>query len=347
MQFPKRVLAVLAAAGLLAGGLAACSTGPSGDGGSGSTAKADAGAFPVTIRSALGPVTLKKQPKRVVTIGWGSQDAALALGVVPVGMQDMTTDAGVRGGILPWDKPKLRGQRPTLLKVSTNSIPYEKILSLKPDVILGVYSGITKQQYRKLSDIAPTVGYPDKPWITSWQDQLSMVGKALGRSAEAKRLTAKTNATIAAAARKHPEFRGKTAAFGSGTASDSLNFYYDTDARVELLKQLGFSLSPSVSRLGAGASTASFAKSVSLEKLPQIDTDVLVSWYLDAGTRKSIESNALFRRNPAVARGGYVPLTDPTFVYATSAVDVLSLPWMLDRYLPLLSKAANGKSTDK
>jgi iron complex transport system substrate-binding protein len=344
MHLAKRLTAVVVAAGLLFG-VAACSTGPSGGTGQGSTTRADAGAYPVTIDSALGAVTLKKQPKRVVTIGWGSQDAALALGVVPVGMQDMSTDAGVAGGILPWDEPKLHGAEPTLLKVSTDSIPYEKILALKPDVILAVYSGITSQQYRKLSDIAPTVGYPDKPWITSWQDQLSIVGKALGRTAEAKKLTERTNETIAAAARKHPEFRGKTAAFGSGTQAGNFNFYYDTDARVQLLRQLGFDLSPSVSRLGAGDSTASFAKAVSLEKMPQIDTDVLVSWYLDASTRSGIEKSPLFRRNPAVARGGYVPITDPVFVYATSAVDVLSLPWMLDRYLPLLSKAATGKST--
>jgi iron complex transport system substrate-binding protein len=32
-------------------------------------------------------------------------------------------------------------------------------------------------------------------------------------------------------------------------------------------------------------------------------------------------------------------------VYATSAVSVLSLPWMLDRYLPLLSAAAKGKAS--
>lgn len=346
MQLAKRLTAVVAATGLLFS-IAACSTGPSGGSDQTSTATADAGAFPVTIDSALGKVTLKKQPKRVVTIGWGSQDAALALGVVPVGMQDMSTDAGVKGGILPWDKPKLNGAKPTLLKISTDAIPYEKILGLKPDVILAVYSGVSTQQYQKLSDIAPTVGYPDKPWITSWQDQLSIVGKALGRPAEARKLTAQTNATIAAAARKHPEFRGRTAAFGSGTQAGNFNFYYDTDARVQLLRQLGFALSPSVSKLGAGDSTASFAKAVSLEKMPQIDTDVLVSWYLDASTRSSIEKSALFQRNPAVARGGYVPITDPVFVYATSAVDVLSLPWMLDRYLPLLSKAANGTSTAK
>lgn len=337
----RRPVALLAAAVAVVG-IAGCGSGSGSSSAGPSVAPADSGAYPVTIRSALGSVTLKEQPKRVVTLGWGSQDAALALGVVPVGMQDLTSDAGVKGGILPWDTARLHGARPALLHVTSDAVPYEKILALKPDVILAVYSGITADQYKRLSDIAPTVGYPDQPWITSWQDQLSLVGKALGRSQEAAALARQTDKTIAGVAAKHPEFAGRTAAFGSGTQAGSLNFYYDTDARVQLLKELGFTLSPDVTALGAGGSTASFAKSVSLEKLPDIHTDVLVAWYLDRGTQTSIESNALFRRNPAVARGGYVAITDPTFVYATSAVNVLSLPWMLDRYVPLLSKAAKG-----
>jgi iron-siderophore transport system substrate-binding protein len=332
-----RLLAVLAAAALLAG----CTTTGEQDT-AGTTASAERGAYPVTVHSALGSVTLKKQPRRVVTIGWGSQDAALALGVVPVGMQDMTGDAGVAGGILPWDEPKLHGAHPTLLKVSTDTIPYENILALRPDVILAVYSGVTKQQYARLTGIAPTVAYPNRPWITSWQDQLRTVGAALGRPAQAAKLTRRTNRRIARAARQHPEFRGRTVAFGSGTQAGSVNFYYDSDARVRLLKQLGFTLAPDVSALGRGDSTASFAKSVSLERLPDIDSDVLVAWYLDAATKASIEKSPLFQRMPAVRRGGYVALTDPVFVYATSAVNVLSLPWMLDRYLPLLSAAAKG-----
>ncbi len=338
----RRLAGVLGAVVLATGLAAGCSGGSGGSSGSGGVAPADGGAYPVTIRSALGAVTIKKQPKRVVTIGWGSQDAALALGVVPVGMQDMTSDAGVKGGVLPWDTAALHGAKPALLHVTTDEIPYEKIATLRPDVILAVYSGVTADQYERLSQLAPTVGYPDKPWITSWQDQLSLVGRALGRSDEAAALERQTDKRIAQAAQRHPEFAGRTAAFGSGTQAGSFNFYYDTDARVQLLKELGFSLSPDVSALGSGGSTASFAKAVSLEELPGIRTDVLVAWYLSGSTRSAIEGNALFARNPAVARGGYVPVTDPVFVYATSAVDVLSLPWMLDRYLPLLSKAAKG-----
>ena len=334
---------------LMLAGVAAC--GSSGTSSSATTttpggaeASSAASAFPVTIQSTLGAVTIKSQPKRVVTLGWGSQDAALALGVVPVGMQDFSSDCGCKDGILPWDRDKLDGATPVMIKATTDSVPFEQIASLHPDVILAVYSGVTAEQYAKLSQIAPTVGYPGKAWITSWQDQVKIVGQALGRSEQAATLIRETDDRIAAAAKEHPEFKGKTIAFGSGTQAGSFNFYYDDDARVELLTQLGFTASPSVSRLGSGGSANSFAKQVSLELLPGVKTDVLVAWYLNSATQKSIEDNQLFQQLPYVKSGSYVAITDPPLVYATSAVNVLSLPWMLDQYLPLLSKAAKNAS---
>lgn len=71
----RRVTAGAAAVGL-ALALAACSaSGPvstSKQSSSASTGSAEAGAFPVTIKSALGSATITEAPQRVVTIGWGS-----------------------------------------------------------------------------------------------------------------------------------------------------------------------------------------------------------------------------------------------------------------------------------
>ncbi|MFT4220336.1 MAG: iron-siderophore ABC transporter substrate-binding protein [Microbacterium sp.] len=308
----------------------------------GSTAASEgsaASAFPVTIDSALGSVTIEQEPERVVTIGWGSQDVALALGVVPVGMQDMTGDTGDDTGILPWDAELLGDTEPELLSYTTDEVPYEQILALEPDVILAVNSGLTAEQYARLSDIAPTVAYPGEAWLTSWEDQTTIVGQALGLSQEAEDLVDQTNDLIAQAKADHPEFTGKTIAFASGTTADALNVYLATDARVTLLQQLGFTISSSVP-----TEADSFAVPVSLENLASIDSDVLVSWYLSTDIQESLESSPLFSSIPAVARDGYVAITDPPLVYATSAVSVLSLPWMLDAYLPLLQAAAEGAS---
>src|SRR5882757_3963609 len=216
---------------------------------SGSASGGSGGAFPVTVKSALGSATIDKNPKRVVAIGWGSQDAALALGVVPVGMEDLSADSEPGQKLLPWEEQRikdLKGATPTLVTTASGQVPFEKIAALHPDVILAVYSGITGAQFAKLSDIAPTVGYPDKPWETSWQDQIALVGRALGLTPKATVLAAETNKLISNAAKEHPEFRGKTITFGSGTTAESYNFYYDDDPRLQLLKALGFTLAPSV-----------------------------------------------------------------------------------------------------
>ncbi|KAB1659607.1 iron-siderophore ABC transporter substrate-binding protein [Pseudoclavibacter chungangensis] len=328
------LLAALTATAALT--LAGCAA----DSGTENTTASGDGAFPVTIESALGSATIEAEPQRVVTIGWGSQDAALALGVVPVGMQDMSDNTSDGSGILPWDVEPLGGAEPTLIDYSTADVPFEAIAELEPDLILAVNSGLTQEDFDKLSGVAPTVAYPGKPWLTSWEDQVTIVGQALGKTDEAQALVQRTNDLIAQAKADHPEFAGKTVAFGSGTVADSFNEYLASDSRVQLLEQLGFTIAPSVPTEGE-----QFAVQVSLENLPSIDSDVLVAWYLSDEVKSQLESTPLFAQIPAVQRGGYVAFTDPDMVYATSAVTVLSLPWMFDTYLPLLSSAAKGEAT--
>lgn len=348
---PVRRLSAAVCASALAVALVSCSSdsGGSTDVGASGDSGANSSSFPVTIDSALGSATIEEEPERVVTIGWGSQDIALALGVTPVGMPDMSSDTTDGTGILPWDREHIDsgdggdggdgGTTPELLDATSDDLPYEDILNLEPDVILAVNSGVTDDQYSRLSDIAPTVAYPGEAWQTSWEDQTTIVGEALGRSEQAEKLVDDTHQLIADAKAEHPEFEGKTIAFASGTTGEGLNTYLATDSRISLLEQLGFTVAPSVPTTGD-----SFAVQVSKENWASIDSDVLVSWYLSEDIRESLESDPGFARIPAVEHGGYVPLTDPPMVYATSAISVLSLPWMLDNYLPLLQSAAEGES---
>ncbi|BDH59213.1 hypothetical protein [Tsukamurella sp. PLM1] len=79
---------------------------------------------------------------------------------------------------------------------------------------------------------------------------------------------------------------------------------------------------------------------MSWENVPEYNADVLTSWYLDAAKREATEANPSFASLKAVQRKSYVPLTDPPLVFAVSSPNVLDLPWLLDRYVPLLSNAA-------
>ncbi|BDH59212.1 iron-siderophore ABC transporter substrate-binding protein [Tsukamurella sp. PLM1] len=242
-RFARAALVIATSAALFAG--TACGSGtPAED-----HTQHDTG-FPVSITSALGTVEIKARPQRVVTLGWGSTEAAVALGVIPVGMRDMKSELGEGGsGAMPWVQAKLGDAKPVLLPESSRSIPLEQIAALKPDVILSVQSGLTADQYAQLNKIAPTVAQPGRNWQTSWQDQTTLVGKALGREAEAKTLIADTDKRIAEVRTAHPEFAGKTVAAASGTTPESLNFYFDTDPRVMLLQSFGFTVLPELAAL--------------------------------------------------------------------------------------------------
>lgn len=334
----SRSIVTIAAASALVMGTAACGSGSSND----EHAQHDAG-FPVSIASALGTTEIKARPERVVTLGWGSTEAAIALGVTPVGMRDMKSELGKDGGgIMPWVQEKLGDAKPVLLPESSQSLPLEQIAALKPDVILAVQSGLTADQYAQLTKIAPTVAQPGRNWQTSWQDQTTLVGKALGREAEAKTLITDTDKRIADVKAAHPEFAGKTVAAASGTTPESLNFYFDTDPRVQLLQGFGFTVLPELAALREATPPGKFAAPVSWENVPKYNPDVLTSWYLDAAKREATETNPSFASLTAVQRKAYVPLTDPPLVYAVSSPNVLDVPWLLERFVPILSAAAKN-----
>ncbi|NHC45477.1 iron-siderophore ABC transporter substrate-binding protein [Motilibacter aurantiacus] len=297
---------------------------------------AAAGAFPVSIPHALGTTTIEEQPERVVTLGWGSQDVALALGVVPVGMPKFTYGGNAQG-ILPWNEDKLAGQAPTLLDES-DGVPFEAVAALQPDVILATYSGIQQADYDRLAQIAPTVAYPETPWLTSWQEQTTLVGAALGKSTEAQQLVAETEQAIAKAGTDNPVLAGKSFTYGNAAGPGAISAYVTGDPRVTLLTGMGMEPAPGIETLKPGS--GQFYADVSIEQADTLDSDVLVMWYGSEDVQKQVEAQKLFQELPAVQRGSYVALTDQSFVFATSAVSVLSIPWSLDTFVPQLVEAA-------
>lgn len=295
-----------------------------------------ADAFPVTITHAYGETAIAAAPVRIVTIGWMSQDAVLALGQVPVAIPEQKW-GGDAEGVLPWVREAvtaLGGPEPKVLNFDTD-IPYEDLLAVQPDLILAPYSGVTKEQYDRLSTIAPTVAPAGAPWAASWQQVMLVAGKALGKSAEAQALIDATDARLAAAAHAHPEFAGKSFTFGSLWAGDAgMNVYSKTDPRVYLLEQLGLHAAPGVEEL---SKQPGYFFTVSFETLSSVDADVLI--LLDEGDAVSdaLYQNPLVRRFKPIAEGRFVRMTDKSFVMATSAPSVLSIPWMLDRFVPELA----------
>jgi len=328
----RGTLAALAALTVLVG----CgSTDAEEDGGA---AASGDGAFPVSIEHTFGTTTIERQPERVVVLGWSAQDVLYALGVTPVGMPSYAYGGG-DDGVLPWDDEHYDAAETTLLDTSDGP-PLEDIAALRPDVILAPYEGFDEATYDDLSKIAPTVAYPGEAWTTSWEDQTTIIGKALGRSAEAQKLIDDTHAAVQRVADEHPEFADLTFAYTS-MGADSLYLYLGEDPRVQLIEKLGFTLDPSVDTLAAAGDAASFYSQISLEKAPEIAADVVIG-FADGLTSDEVKAQPVYAQVPAVQRGSAVLLDDQEFAAAVSSVSVLSIPFALDKLVDQLATAAGN-----
>ena len=331
----SKVVSTVTAVLLATTALAAC--GGDGDKQADVSAGTSSSGFPVTLKNTFGETTITKKPERIVTLGWNAQDVVYALGETPVGMPKVTYGQ-TADGVTAWDADKFDKSKTTLLDTG-DKYPFEKIAALRPDVILAPYEGFDAATYKTLSDIAPTVAYPGAPWQTTWQDQTLLVGEALGKKADAEKLITGIQDKIKQVAAEHPEFKGKTVTVGSFGPENYV--YMPGDPRVQILNEMGFKNAPGVEALEKTNTKKEFSLTVSKEKVADVDADVLIAYVDGIGTQKFL-SDPVYSSLKAVKSGGVYAMQDQQVISGMSAVSVLSVPWVLDKVLPGLSKAANA-----
>lgn len=345
--FPvRRTLApaVLLAAGALV--LTGCSTGPAGGGSeeSASAAEGATGEFPRTVQHAYGETTVEEAPERVATVSWVNHDVATALGVVPVGVP--ATDFGANeNGSTDWFDAALEesGAEAPETYSEADGINYEAIAALEPDIILGAYSGLTQEEYDKLSEIAPVVAFPEDAvaYGTSWQDSTELIGEALGREEKAQEVVDDVEQQLEETAAEYPELEGTSFVYGTidPSAADKIFAYTEVDNRPKFLTSLGMEQSEAVRKAAEGKEDEFFV-TWSPEKADELTSDVFVSWAEDEGVREAIEKDPLLSRIPAVAEGDLVLQTDQQEVLSVSAASPLSIPWALENVVPEIAETA-------
>lgn len=328
--------------------VAACSTGPSGATPSAATGAptAEAGAFPVTIRHAHGSTTLTKAPTRIATVGWADADTVVALGLTPVGAPKITWGGNAKGSTDWFDAAagELGIPEGAVTRYDDSAgIPLDAIAATRPDLILGLSSGISAEDYTKLSRIAPVVPYLDKAWGTPWRDQVSTIGKAVGRPAAAERLRAETEQVLAEGAAAHPAIKGRTAAWTWFTPTDlsTIGIYASSDLRPQMLRELGFAESPTVTALSRANPTA-FSVNLSAEKASTLEADVIVFYAEEGASAEQLRRNALIGRIPALRDGHYVASADNAVALSMSLPSPLSVRTAVRDFLPKLASAAAG-----
>ncbi|MFA9443741.1 iron-siderophore ABC transporter substrate-binding protein [Egicoccus sp. AB-alg6-2] len=306
------------------------------------TAAADA--FPVTIEHAFGETVIASEPQRVATVSWANHEVPLALGIVPVGMAEVTWGDDDGDGVMPWVEERLSalGAEVPVLYDETDGIDFEAVADTNPDVILAAYSGLTEEDYTTLSQIAPVVAYPQLPWATSVQDMILMSSRAMGMSAEGERLVADYEADVAAAFAEHPELEGKRVMFSYLDPNDlsTVGFYTTHDTRAAFLAEVGMQVPSVVEERSAASET--FYETISAEAGDQLDdVDILVTYgAADGSTLQRYQSDPLLSQIPAIARGSVVVLEESTPLAAAANPSPLSIAWALEDYVDLLAAAA-------
>lgn len=211
------------------------------------------------ITHVMGEACVPFEPQRVVTLSLLGN--VLSLGIQPVGAVEWGSEVE---------------QFPEYLKSYTTGITYlglggqpslEKITQLQPDLILS--SEADRDIYRHLSQIAPTVLIAGRSTGT-WKEQLQQLGVVLGKSEQANELLA--------------DYEQQVKSLQQQIGVDRLSSLVVSFVRVDLnqiqlpLRQLFASTilqDVGITR-PSNQSKDGFYETVSFEKLPEIDADVIL-----------------------------------------------------------------------
>ncbi|MBS5647203.1 MAG: iron-siderophore ABC transporter substrate-binding protein [Lachnospiraceae bacterium] len=297
-------------------------------------------AFPVEIEHAYGTTMIEEQPERVVTLFDSNSDAVLALGVAPVGVSKVGYGNVEENGLLPWTNAAFEklGVTPNVFD-DTEGTDYEAVNAAEPDLVLIPNSGVTEEEYERLSQIAPTVPYAKIAYATTWEEEAEVTAKALGKEAEGAELIENTKALIAEKLAEHPELEGKTAAFCYIDPSNlsMVYIYMPLDPRAAFLEELGMKVPESITSM---AGDGDFSVDLSAENIDLLnDVDVIVC-YGDDSLLGELQANELMSTVPAIANGAVATIGDDSDLYMGTYATVLSIPAVIDEYLDLLSVAA-------
>lgn len=293
-----------------------------------------------TIEHKYGSTEVRGLPERVVTVGFNDQDPVLAMGIEPVGVRDWFGEQP--HAVWPWAQDELGDADPAVLPMG--ELDFERVAALEPDLIVGVFSGMTEDEYGTLSEIAPTIAQPEGyvDYGVPWQEQTRVIGRALGREKRTRALISGVEAQFEATREAHPEFEGATGVVALLDEGGTYNAYGPKDLRGRFISALGFELPPEISEMAGD----DFFAQISEERLDLLDADVLV-WIVNSQeAAEALRENPIYRQLD-VAREGraiFLDVNEP-LAGALSFSTVLSLPFLLDELVPRLATAVAGAST--
>ena len=302
----------------------------------------------ISIKHVYGTTEVPADATKVATVAWANQDVLLALGIMPLGFSKQTWGVTDGSGMLPWTKEKVDeltangAAQPKLFDDDGGvKINPQAVNATKPEVILAVYSGMSKEEYETLSKIAPTVAYPKVAWGTPWRETIAINATAVGKKTEGDTLVADLEKQVADAVAKHPQIKSKAAAFCYTAEGDATKFgYYTTaDPRTAFLSDLGMKVPASVEKTSKENASA-FNVDISTENADSLNDFDLIVMYGTESDLAAMQANSLLSQVRAIKNGAvaFVGNSDP--MAASTNPGPLSIPWGIEKYVGLIATAA-------
>lgn len=281
---------------------------------------------PVVVEHVFGTTEVTEVPERIVTIDVQWTDTMLALGVEPVGY---TLDSYMPDSVVPWQELPEGAEALDL----TDGVPVERIVALKPDLIVGTYSIGDQRTYDLLSQIAPTIPNLDDAQVQPWQDLVALAGDVLDQQERAAEVADEVNGAVADAAADLPGLDGKTFALAQYVVGDSMYIVADeADGSTVFFEQLGMEMFPAIRQ--EGEKTGEPRIQVSTERADLLRADLLV-FLVNGGDESDLADIPGFDNLP-----GTVAVLDYPTIVGLNTPTPLSIPYALDRLRPYLEQAA-------
>ncbi|WP_019878253.1 ABC transporter substrate-binding protein [Sporichthya polymorpha] len=331
------------------------------------------GAFPVRIKHTWNQAgtVIETEPKRVVVLGMREQDSMISLGLKPLTLRNYfgaahpwlnfpwVPESAKQGDytvLYPPTRDSKTGKLSTVddgpvlangfaqasnTPVRKEVFDYERIKSMNPDLIVAMFAGIVLEDYRALSEIAPTitmVSSDSKDYFSSWQEEVLVLGKIVGRPTYAQQQVATMRQLFVDTETKHPELRNASVAVAAPGPDGQIRIMNPYAPMSRFFTSLGMEFPGRIEAATryTGVSRKMYGIESTVGNLSFLDNvDVLV-WIVghDGGEAMDKIKRTSAYQNMKVVRNKKVLELGPDEAEALYYSSLTSLPWAIDRLVP-------------